>query len=343
MHPDQEVNTTQFDAKHQPPRCRYTLLSGQTCGQPALSGRDLCRFHQAVAPSRREFILPIVEDAASLQLALNRVMRALTDDLLTYKKASLLLYALQIAASNFKRLRQEMQEVTDSAANAKEESWVKELLEVLQIPETEAERIAEETAAEMERNNPPPGTFTIKACAGDDRSQPHRSPTIACPERSRGDHRPPGGAPTGASFDEMMHNFEVQRDKAFALHVCAEHPRARVQALNHSDRDPAMLRSKCLRVHFPHVEKASQKAQAPSQEENQNRVKPVSGFWFPVSSVNVSSRISLPRADGRSPTAKAQRSVSSGGSKSAGWLRTRNACAASSTRTHRRTPPMALE
>ncbi len=172
MHPDQEVNATQFDAKHQPPRCRHTLLSGQTCGQPALSGRDLCRFHQAVAPSRREFILPIVEDAASLQLALNRVMRALADDLLSYKKAALLLYALQIAASNFKRLREEMQEVTNSADMANEKSLIKDLLKVLQLPETEYERLAEESAAEMERQGPPPGTFTIKACASDDRSQP---------------------------------------------------------------------------------------------------------------------------------------------------------------------------
>jgi len=32
-------------------------------------------------------------------------------------------------------------------------------------------------------------------------------------------------APTGKSFDEMMQNFEFQRDKEFALHVCADHPR----------------------------------------------------------------------------------------------------------------------
>jgi hypothetical protein len=33
----------------------------------------------------------------------------------------------------------------------------------------------------------------------------------------------PSGAPTGKSFDEMMHNFELQRDKEFASHVCADH------------------------------------------------------------------------------------------------------------------------
>src|ERR1700758_1481975 len=104
------TNDAHFTPHHHPPRCRHTLLSGELCGQPALRGLDLCRFHRAAAPRGLEFVLPIVEDAASLQLALNRVMRALADDLLTYKKASLLLYALQIAASNFKRLREERQD-----------------------------------------------------------------------------------------------------------------------------------------------------------------------------------------------------------------------------------------
>jgi hypothetical protein len=37
----------------------------------------------------------------------------------------------------------------------------------------------------------------------------------------------PSGALTGNSFDEMMRNFELQRDKEFASHVCAEHPIAK--------------------------------------------------------------------------------------------------------------------
>jgi hypothetical protein len=32
------------------------------------------------------------------------------------------------------------------------------------------------------------------------------------------------GAPTGHSFDEMMRNFELQRDNEFTSHICAEHP-----------------------------------------------------------------------------------------------------------------------
>src|SRR5436190_572420 len=31
--------------------------------------------------------------------------------------------------------------------------------------------------------------------------------------------------PTGKSFDEMMRNLELQRDKEFTSHVCANHPR----------------------------------------------------------------------------------------------------------------------
>jgi hypothetical protein len=35
------------------------------------------------------------------------------------------------------------------------------------------------------------------------------------------------GAVTGTSFDEMMRNFELQRDKEFTLHACADHSRAK--------------------------------------------------------------------------------------------------------------------
>jgi hypothetical protein len=37
----------------------------------------------------------------------------------------------------------------------------------------------------------------------------------------------PSAAPTGKSFDEMMKNFELQRDKEFTSHVCADHPKTK--------------------------------------------------------------------------------------------------------------------
>jgi hypothetical protein len=33
------------------------------------------------------------------------------------------------------------------------------------------------------------------------------------------------GAPIGRSFDEMLRNFELRRDKEFTSHVCADHPK----------------------------------------------------------------------------------------------------------------------
>jgi rubredoxin len=37
----------------------------------------------------------------------------------------------------------------------------------------------------------------------------------------------PSGPPRGNSIDEMKENYERQRDKEYACHVCAEHPRAK--------------------------------------------------------------------------------------------------------------------
>jgi len=37
----------------------------------------------------------------------------------------------------------------------------------------------------------------------------------------------PSGPPAGNSLDEMKEIFERRRDKEFAIHVCAEHPKAK--------------------------------------------------------------------------------------------------------------------
>jgi Fe-S-cluster-containing hydrogenase component 2 len=43
----------------------------------------------------------------------------------------------------------------------------------------------------------------------------------------------PFGALTGKSLDESIRNFELQRDKEFTLHVCADHPRVKSQSTKH--------------------------------------------------------------------------------------------------------------
>jgi hypothetical protein len=37
----------------------------------------------------------------------------------------------------------------------------------------------------------------------------------------------PSGPPLGDSLDEMMLNYELQRDKEYACHVCAQYPKAK--------------------------------------------------------------------------------------------------------------------
>jgi hypothetical protein len=147
------------------PRCQHTKLNGAPCAAPARRGRNYCVFHDAAHAKQPDDALRMVEDAMSLQYALFQVMRLLTDKAVDTKRAALMLYALQIAASNLKRLHEETKETANAADMAQEKSLMKELLEVLQLPETEAERLAEEMAAEQERQNAPSDTFTIKAFA----------------------------------------------------------------------------------------------------------------------------------------------------------------------------------
>jgi hypothetical protein len=147
------------------PRCQHTKLNGSPCAAPARRGRKYCIFHDAAHAKQPDDTLRMVEDAMSLQYALFQVMRLLTDKAIDTKRVALMLYALQIASSNLKRLHEETQEITKSGDNAQEKSLMKELLQVLQLPETEYERMAEEMAAERERENPPSQTHTIKACA----------------------------------------------------------------------------------------------------------------------------------------------------------------------------------
>ena len=49
----------------------------------------------------------------------------------------------------------------------------------------------------------------------------------------RSNFNPSGAPPTGRYFNESVRNFELQRDKEFTLHVCADHPRVKSQSTKH--------------------------------------------------------------------------------------------------------------
>ncbi len=97
-----------------PNRCQHLKINGTQCGSPALRRNRFCFFHKrfqdehiklAADRARRgvaTFILPVLEDANSIQIALMQVMRLLVSGQLDHKTASLLLYALQTASANLR-------------------------------------------------------------------------------------------------------------------------------------------------------------------------------------------------------------------------------------------------
>ncbi len=90
------------------PRCQYVRLNDQRCTQPALHGQVFCRFHDFVdRPLADARLIPFVEDATSLQLALMQVIKSLQLGQIDRRTAGTILYALQIAASNLKRFSEE--------------------------------------------------------------------------------------------------------------------------------------------------------------------------------------------------------------------------------------------
>jgi hypothetical protein len=97
-----------------PNRCQHLKINGTQCGSPALRRNRFCFFHKRFQDERIRlnasrarrgsgtFILPLLEDANSIQITLMQVMRLLVSQQIEHKTASLLLYALQTASTNLR-------------------------------------------------------------------------------------------------------------------------------------------------------------------------------------------------------------------------------------------------
>ena len=97
-----------------PNRCQHIKINGVQCGSPALRRNRFCFFHKQyqnerirlTADRRRRgvatFILPVLEDANSIQMAIMQIMRLILTGEIEHKTASLLLYALQTASCNLR-------------------------------------------------------------------------------------------------------------------------------------------------------------------------------------------------------------------------------------------------
>src|SRR5437870_2550285 len=98
------------------PRCQHIKTNGTQCGSPALRNGDYCYFHRrwrmttvdlshSAHHVTTEFVLPVLEDADSIQITLGQIMRMIVCRQVDTKSAGLLLYALQIASANLRRTR----------------------------------------------------------------------------------------------------------------------------------------------------------------------------------------------------------------------------------------------
>ena len=90
------------------PRCVHTCSTGLPCTQPALRGRRFCRFHDPISARNRRFVLPIIEDGASLQVAIAEIVHALVAGQMDRRSAEVAMQGLRLAATNMKNFQAEM-------------------------------------------------------------------------------------------------------------------------------------------------------------------------------------------------------------------------------------------
>jgi len=100
--------------------CQHVRPSGRKCEATAIRGHRFCYFHlqtrrsqsaitpaeavangaTAPAPAATILTLPMLEDRSAIQLVITDLLRALAANQIDTKRASLLLYGLQIASAN---------------------------------------------------------------------------------------------------------------------------------------------------------------------------------------------------------------------------------------------------
>jgi hypothetical protein len=98
-------------------------MNGTQCGSPALNRKRQCFFHERAREQHNRivkdqfkqarFVLPVLEDANAVQMALMQVMQLLAWGEMDRKVAGLLLYGLQTASANLRNVDFEPEEPTE--------------------------------------------------------------------------------------------------------------------------------------------------------------------------------------------------------------------------------------
>jgi len=103
----QADTTTEKPKRYQ---CRHIFTDGRRCGSASLRNEEFCYFHHgtrtpvsdpSARKARREtFDLPLPEDRSAIQISIGQVLQRIASNDLDPRRASLLLYGLQIASHN---------------------------------------------------------------------------------------------------------------------------------------------------------------------------------------------------------------------------------------------------
>jgi hypothetical protein len=182
------------------PRCQHVKMNGTQCGSPALRRRRLCFFHVRCQDQRKriasdqfkqaKFVMPILEDANAVQMALMQIMQLLAAGQMDHKTAGLMLYALQTASVNLRNTRFEPGDPTDVVIDRDDvhrtcidgQQWFEE-----DFDEEEEEEVEEEDEAEDEDDTAKP------AAALQDANEP---------AAAQAPPKPPAKAPAHLTMEE---------------------------------------------------------------------------------------------------------------------------------------------
>lgn len=122
------------------PRCEYPKSGGRPCRAPKVRGQKYCNMHLAMEAARpTKFSLPALDDANSIQVALNKTAQGLVDGTLNEKVATKLAYVLQVAMSNVSKLDFEPEEDEEEMEEEVEQESEEEMEEESGEEEMEGE------------------------------------------------------------------------------------------------------------------------------------------------------------------------------------------------------------
>ena len=87
---------------HAQPRCQHVKTNGTRCKSPAMRNHLFCYFHRQIhdRPNFEVVEIGTLEDANSVQMAIQQIVSAVVRGMIDHKAAGLALYGLQTAAMN---------------------------------------------------------------------------------------------------------------------------------------------------------------------------------------------------------------------------------------------------